>query len=71
MSVTIEALLEERRGYVVRGLTARIAAVDAEIARLGGRVRVADEPVVETASFDAQAAESAAFKRGPGRPRKS
>ncbi len=31
----IRALLEERRGYVLRNLPERIAAVDAELAALG------------------------------------
>ena len=68
----IEALLEERRGYIVRGNKARVAQVDAEIARLGG-VRVADDlPEVETADGTPDAeVETAAFKRGPGRPRKA
>jgi hypothetical protein len=35
---TIAALLEERRGYVMRGLPDRVAVVDAELARLGHRV---------------------------------
>ena len=66
----IEALLEERRGYVVRNLPDRVAQVDAEIRRLGG-VGVGDEPVVETASVADGEVETAAFKRSPGRPRKS
>lgn len=65
----IEALLEERRGYVVRNLPDRVAQVDAEIHRLGGVV-VGDEPVVETASVADESVETAAFKRSPGRPRK-
>jgi hypothetical protein len=32
---TIAALLEERRGLVQRGLTSRVAQVDAELKRLG------------------------------------
>ncbi len=32
---TIAALLEERRGYVARGLTDRVKAVDEQLARLG------------------------------------
>lgn len=32
---TIDALLRERRGYETYGLTDRVAAVDAELARLG------------------------------------
>ncbi len=31
----ITAYLEERRGYVARGLTERVKLVDAELARLG------------------------------------
>lgn len=31
----IDALLEERRGYVLRGLTARVAAVDGALAAEG------------------------------------
>lgn len=48
----IEALLEERRGYAMRGLTSRVAQVDAAIEALGP-VRVADAPLadeVETAA---------------------
>jgi hypothetical protein len=48
MSSQVEALLFEREGYVRRGLTSRVAQVDAEIRRLGG-VIVDDTPVVETA----------------------
>lgn len=33
----IAALLEEKRGYVVRGLDDRVAAVDAELGRLGAK----------------------------------
>ncbi len=32
---TIAALLEERRGYVVRGLTDRVKAVDEQLALIG------------------------------------
>jgi len=32
---TVAALIEERRGYVVRGLADRVAQVDAELARFG------------------------------------
>lgn len=31
----VAGLLEERRGYLARGLTDRVAAVDAELKRLG------------------------------------
>jgi hypothetical protein len=51
MKNTIEALLAERAGYVARKLHARVAAVDAEIKRLGGNIEVASvEPEIETAS---------------------
>ena len=33
----IAALLEERRGYELRGLNDRVAAVDAELRRLGAQ----------------------------------
>ena len=66
----IDALLEERRGYVVRNLPDRVAQVDAEIERLGG-VKVADDsPEIEEAVADHGDAETATVKRGPGRPRK-
>lgn len=56
----IPALLEERRGYVRRGLMDRVALVDAELAAEGYQS--------ETAT--AGPTENAAVKRGPGRPRK-
>ena len=34
----IDALLDERRGYVMRGLPDRVKAVDEQLARLGHRV---------------------------------
>ena len=61
----IEALLEERRGYVVRGLKDRVAQVDAQIEALGG-VKVADDPEVEEA-VDPTAVETTAG-RGRKRP---
>jgi uncharacterized small protein (DUF1192 family) len=33
----IAGLVEERRGYVVRGLDDKVAAVDAELRRLGAK----------------------------------
>jgi hypothetical protein len=36
MSLTVESLLEERRGYLLRGLKDRVAQVDAQIRLLGG-----------------------------------
>lgn len=56
----IEALMEERRGYVMRGLRDRVAQVDAALAALG------HAPEIETTA--AEPAETAA--RRPGRPRK-
>ena len=44
MKNTIEALLAEREGYVARKLHARVAAVDAEIKRLGDVVISANIP---------------------------
>jgi hypothetical protein len=52
MKEQIEALLTERRGYVIRGLTDRVAAVDAALAALGyAAVETATaEPQSETAT---------------------
>jgi len=65
----VEALLEERRGYVVRGLTARIAAVDAALASYGfaagPEAPEDDGPVVE--AVDAALA-SYGFAAGPEAP---
>jgi len=45
-----QALLIEREGYLARGLTARAAQVDAQLASLGVAVEAAvDAPDVETA----------------------
>lgn len=41
--MNVEALLEERRGYVLRNLPDRVAQVDAEIERISG-LKVEDEP---------------------------
>jgi hypothetical protein len=59
----VAALLEERRGYVLRNLADRVAQVDAELARYG----VAVETTEVVASADLETSE---VKRGPGRPRK-
>ncbi len=40
----VEALLRERQGYVVRDLPDRVAAVDAELSRLGHVVEDAPKP---------------------------
>lgn len=46
----VESLLREREGYMLRNLPARVAQVDAELARLGFAVETADAPpVVERA----------------------
>lgn len=42
---TIDALLEERRGYVNRGETERVAMVDAELKKLGAS---AEKPVTRS-----------------------
>jgi len=44
-SSMVAALLEERRGYVVRGLTNRVAQVDEQLKAYG--VAVTDEPLYE------------------------
>lgn len=60
----INALIEERRGYVVRGLKDRVAQVDA----LLGQADYAPAPIEEAANpVEAETA----VKRGPGRPRKA
>lgn len=61
----LEALQIERAGYVTRGLSDRVAQVDAAIRALGGTP--APAPEIETASTEPT--ENA--RRGPGRPRKS
>jgi hypothetical protein len=53
----VAALLEERRGYVIRGDLGRVAEVDAELARVGYEVPA---PV-----------ETADAPTGRGRPRKA
>lgn len=60
----MEALLEERRGYVMRGLKDRVAQVDAAIKALGGVV-VADVPEVAV-EIDAEL-ETADAPKGRGR----
>jgi hypothetical protein len=60
----IAALLEERRGYLVRGLKDRAAEVDAELARVGHKsapVESADAP---------PAAERAVAPARRGRPKR-
>lgn len=55
----VEALLAERRGYVLRGLANRVAQVDAQLAGYG----IAVETSVETAS-DPDIHENAVRKAG-------
>lgn len=52
MSQNVKSLLVEREGYVRRGLTNRVAQVDAELARLGFAVEsdAEAEPEVEAAA---------------------
>lgn len=45
----IAALQEERRGYVLRGLSDRVADVDSELARLGSAPPVDPTSTVEEA----------------------
>lgn len=42
----INALLEERRGYVMRGKTERVREVDEELTRLGYKPAKVSEPEV-------------------------
>lgn len=42
----VDALLRERDGYILRNLPARVAQVDAELARFGVAVETADAPPV-------------------------
>jgi hypothetical protein len=72
MTITVEALLHERRGYEMRGLTDRVALVDAEIERLAG-VKV--ETVVEAPrNFDPNSAvefggvDPVVYKQGDASP---
>lgn len=53
MGTPIDSLLEERRGYVLRGLGDRVAQVDAAIAAAGGVPPSGEAPVVESAVSDA------------------
>jgi hypothetical protein len=59
----VNALLEERRGYVLRGLKDRVTQVDVALEAFG--VKVDDAPVETTAAAPQENA-----RRGPGRPRK-
>lgn len=48
--VSIESLLRERDGYVLRGLPDRVAQVDAELAKLGYETETAVVGAPETAA---------------------
>ena len=66
MSKYIEALLIERRGYEVRGLKDRVAAVDAQLAELGFSHKYLSPPSetpIEVASVEPEI-ETAVVKRG-------
>ena len=56
----VEALLEERRGYVARGLDERVAQVDAEIARYGVAVADVHDGITEPDPVETAEAEPAA-----------
>lgn len=65
----IAALLEERVGYVGRGLKERVNAVDAEIRRLGGEPpRPAEEAVQPPPERPGGSRPAGSQKRGSGRP---
>lgn len=66
MSKYIEALLIERRGYEVRGLQDRVAAVDAQLAELGFSHKYLSPPSekpIEVASVEPEM-EKAIVRRG-------
>lgn len=58
---TINALLTERAGYVLRKLPARVAAVDAALAALGHKTSTA--PKIETAAVETDTERAAAKPR--------
>ena len=64
----INALIEERRGYVVRGLKDRVAQVDALLGQ-ADYVPAPEAPAIEEAANPVEV--ETAVKRGPGRPRKA
>jgi hypothetical protein len=61
MDKLLNALREERDGCARRGLTDRVAAIDAEIARLTGAPARAESAAVEVATVEPQT-ETAARK---------
>lgn len=66
MSKYIEALLAERKGYEVRGLTDRVAAVDEQLASLNVSAKYLSPPkevVTEVAALEPEM-EQAVVRRG-------
>ena len=66
MSKYIEALLAERKGYEIRGLADRVAAVDKALAELGFSHKYLSPPketVTEVASLEPEM-EQAVVRRG-------
>lgn len=51
---SIKALLEERRGYLTRGEDERVAAVDAELKRLGAGAETASKKATRRPSSRAR-----------------
>jgi len=58
----IDALLEERRGYVVRGKKERLAAVDEQLRQLGYPSGSVKEAPVEVAAVESSEETAAAPK---------
>ena len=52
MNKSIEALLVERAGYEMRGLSARVKEVDAQLRELGFDHKYMSEPQIETATIE-------------------
>jgi hypothetical protein len=64
MSKQIDALLQERAGYVRRNLPKRVESVDAALRELGfDNKYMSEEPQVETASIEVEV-EKSVLKRG-------
>ena len=64
MSKQINALLQERAGYVKRNLPKRVESVDAALRELGfDNKYMSEEPQVETASIEVEV-EKSVLKRG-------
>lgn len=60
----IAALKRERAGYVAKGKDARVAAVDAELKRLGVKPEP-DSPATDSDSSDSDDAKDDAHKQAP------